>query len=119
MRPEREEGRRSGDYIHSMGNDPLVGRKLLSLLHEAGARPVRNEWLFFGSCTGDEHFPALCDNFAGVLMEARERMLRDGHATTGAFDAAMGEFEAWRRRPDAGIWYGRCWAEGIRSTSTG
>ncbi|MBI1827063.1 MAG: methyltransferase domain-containing protein [Planctomycetes bacterium] len=36
-------------YEH-VGNDPYVGRKLISLMHNAGALPTRNTWIFFGTC---------------------------------------------------------------------
>lgn len=39
-----------------LGNDPIVGRRLVSLLYEAGAEPLRNTWIFFGSCAGQPSF---------------------------------------------------------------
>ena len=44
-------------YVQSfqeLGNDPFVGRRLVSLLHAGGAAPKRNTWVFFGSCSGGE-----------------------------------------------------------------
>jgi SAM-dependent methyltransferase len=38
-----------------IGNDPFVGRRLVQLLHQAGARPVRNSWIWFGGCAGMEY----------------------------------------------------------------
>jgi ubiquinone/menaquinone biosynthesis C-methylase UbiE len=32
-----------------LGNDPYVGRRLIELLHKAGAPPARSNWLFFGA----------------------------------------------------------------------
>jgi SAM-dependent methyltransferase len=32
---------------HRHGNDPIVGRRLVQLLHQAGAQPRRNTWIFF------------------------------------------------------------------------
>ena len=40
-----------------LGNDPFVGRRLVGLLHAAGAVQFRNHWLFFGSCAGMPTFP--------------------------------------------------------------
>src|SRR5262245_46309515 len=57
-------------YEH-LGNDPIIGRRLVSLLVEAGAQPVRNTLLFFGSCTGDDHFAGYVENLIGVVMGAR------------------------------------------------
>jgi ubiquinone/menaquinone biosynthesis C-methylase UbiE len=107
------------EQFRTMGNDPLVGRRLLSILHEAGARPVSNDWLFFGSCAGNPDFDTFCDNFAGVLTEAKQRMLSDGHTDADSFAAAMAAYDVWRGRPDATIWYGRCWAEGARPPAPG
>jgi hypothetical protein len=45
---------RSYDYL---GNDPIIGRRLMALLRDAGAEPVRNTFVFFGSCAGEAHFP--------------------------------------------------------------
>lgn len=111
----------------AMGNDPLVGRRLVSLLQEAGAKPLRNDWLFFGSCAGNHDFSAFTANFVGILVEARERMVSPRLTDDESFDAALSSFQRWSERPDAALWYGRCWAEGrrpatatpIRSSSTG
>src|SRR5262249_7752545 len=40
-----------------IGCDPYIGRRLVSLLHEAGARPVRSTQINFGACAGDPNFP--------------------------------------------------------------
>ena len=58
-----------------IGNDPLVGRRLVQLLHEAGAQPVRNTWVFFGGCAGMETFPILAANMAGVVRTARDTIV--------------------------------------------
>ena len=58
-----------------IGNDPYVGRRLVSLLHQAGAIPRRNTWIFFGGCAGMEIFDVLTANMAGVIRTAREAIL--------------------------------------------
>ena len=58
-----------------IGNDPFVGRRLVQLLHEAGAQPVRNTWIFFGGCAGMETFPTLAANMAGVVRTARDTIV--------------------------------------------
>ena len=53
-------------YIRSydrLGNDPYVGRRLVSLLHEAGAVPTRNNWVFFGGCAGNPVFADIPTNW--------------------------------------------------------
>ena len=64
-----------------IGNDPLVGRRLVQLLHEAGAQPVRNTWVFFGGCAGMETFPILAANMAGVVRTARDTIVSQSSST--------------------------------------
>src|SRR2546430_1833272 len=58
-----------------IGNDPYVGRRLVALLHEAGAIPTRNTWIFFGGCAGMEIFDVLTANMAGGGRSARETII--------------------------------------------
>jgi SAM-dependent methyltransferase len=97
-----------------IGNDPLVGRRLVQLLHEAGARPVRNTWIWFGGCAGMDVFPTLAANMMGVVKTARETILSMRLAEADQFDRVVEHYEAWSRRPDAAIWFGVAWAEGAR-----
>ena len=52
------------------GNDPIVGRRLVQLLHHAGATPKRNTWVFFGGCAGDPEFGGFVMNLAHIIEEA-------------------------------------------------
>lgn len=97
-----------------LGNDPIVGRRLVQLLHEAGAKPVRNAWIFFGSCSGQPEFPALVENMATILEGARDPIVGPGLMERSTFGEALRELRAWGRRPDAAIWFSICWAEGVR-----
>src|SRR5206468_695633 len=79
-------------YIRSfdrLGNDPAVGRRLIALLHEAGALPRRNTWIFFGSCSGSADFPAYVENAAGILRGARRAVVEAGLLPAETFDAAI------------------------------
>lgn len=96
-----------------LGNDPAVGRRLVALLHEAGARPRRNTWIFFGSCSGSPDFRAYVENAAGLLRGARRAIVGGGLLPALTFDAALAEFEAWKKRPDAAFWFAIAWAEGV------
>ena len=96
------------------GNDPFVGRRLASLLYEAGAAPRRCTWIFFGGSAGQEVFGDLVLNLAGVLEGAREAILEAGRLDPAAFDGALGSLRSWGGRPDAAIWFAVCWAEGVR-----
>ncbi len=101
------------------GNDPYIGRRLVSLLHQAGARPVRNTWIFFGGCSGAPEFPALVENFAGILEGAREAILDTGRITRQKFDTGVAGLRAWGTRPDAALWFAVAWAEGVRGAADG
>ena len=97
-----------------IGNDPQVGRKLVALLHEAGARPRRNRWIFFGGCAGEPHFPLLVENMLGLFAGARQDVLAGGQLDAESFAAAIAAVGAWGQRPDAALWFARCWAEGVK-----
>ncbi|UCG50665.1 MAG: methyltransferase domain-containing protein [Candidatus Latescibacterota bacterium] len=102
------------DSFRKLGNDPFIGRRLVSLLHEAGANPARNQWLPFSSCAGNPLFDAFVENFAGVLGGARQTILDTSSITASDFDKAISDLKEWARLPDAALWYGTFWAEGVR-----
>jgi SAM-dependent methyltransferase len=94
--------------------DPYVGRRLISLLHEAGAKPRRNTFIFFGGCAGMPHFDVLAANMLGVVLSARALILDHRLIDPAVFDATVAAFHEWAKRPDAAIWYAMHWAEGTR-----
>jgi len=102
---------RSYDRI---GCDPYVGRRLVSLLHEAGAAPVRSTWIYFGSCAGEPKWAGFVENLHSQLQGTREAMVDGGLLGALEIDAALATFLEWSRRPEAAIWYAVCWAEGAR-----
>jgi ubiquinone/menaquinone biosynthesis C-methylase UbiE len=95
------------------GNDPYVGRRLVQLLHEAGASPRRCTWVFFGACAGDETFDLYVDNLAIILEQARPQISQCG-VQSAEVDAAVSALRTWKRRPDAALWFAMSWAEGVR-----
>lgn len=96
------------------GNDPLIGRRLVQLLHDSGARPVRNTQLFFGSCAGHRNFDAVIVNLLEVMRGAKDSVVAGGRMTAADYDAGIHEGYAFAQRADAAIWYAICWAEGVR-----
>lgn len=97
-----------------LGNDPIVGRKLVSLLHEAGAAPLRNTWIFFGTNPGDKRFDIYIDNLIGVIAGAKDEIVRQKMFEEKEFDKVISSFESWRKLPDATLWYAVSWAEGTK-----
>jgi len=105
-------------YLRSydrMGNDPYIGRRLHSLLQQAGLTGIRNTLVFFGGCAGQEIFPYVAENLIGILMGARELILRENLLDEYTFDRAIESLYAWKELPDAALWYGICWAEGTKN----
>ena len=97
-----------------LGCDPFIGRRLVSLLHDAGAAPVRSTWIYFGSCAAEPKWPGFVENIHSQLAGAREAMVSGGLLGAVEIDAALAAFRDWARRPEAAIWYAVCWAEGVR-----
>jgi len=98
-----------------VGNDPLVGHRLVCLLHQAGAAPQRNTWLFFGACAGQPGLLEACvDNLVGLLQGVRRQILDLGEVEPAFFDGCLAAIRSWGKRPDAALWYGSSWAEGRR-----
>jgi SAM-dependent methyltransferase len=96
------------------GKDPFVGRRLVSLLHEAGAVPRSSRSLGFDACAGGPDFQALAKNFIGILEGARTDLRRTGLASDDEIESGLEAFRAWAGHPAAALWYTTCWAEGIR-----
>ena len=104
-------------YIRSYDRnrtDPFIGRRLVSLIHDAGAMPRRNVFIWFGGCAGSPHFDVLASNMIGVVVSARDLIVGNDLFPAEAFDAAIASFRAWAKRPDAALWYAMNWAEGAR-----
>ena len=96
------------------GRDPRIGRKLVALLADAGAAPVRSDWPFFGACAGSETWDIIVANSRAILVGARSTIVSLGEIPAGEFDAGIQAYDAWSRRPDASYWYSTFWAEGVR-----
>ena len=97
-----------------LGNDPAIGRKLPALLHRAGASPIRNTWIFFGSCAGHGDFPLFVQNLTEVLATSHKTLLAHDLISAPHLRSAMRALRDWGRRPDAAIFYAMAWAEGRR-----
>ena len=97
-----------------LGNDPLVGRRLVELLANAGLQPRRISLLPFGSCAGDPTFSAYVANLAAIFVGARDAILATNGVSASAFDAALDALRAWGERRDAALWFALNWAEAVK-----
>jgi len=102
------------EAFRCLKNDPEIGKRLVTLLHEAGAQPRRNTWVFFGSCAGSDTWEPLVQNLLGVLRTGRGTIEEHRLLPPEAFDYGMKEIAAWAERPDAAFWYAFAVAEGVR-----
>ena len=96
------------------GLDPLVGRRLPELLHQAGARPTRITSVFYGATRGMPLFDLVVDNLVGVLDGAADGLDRTGRLARGDMDTAIAAMHTWRTRDAATIWYALPLAEGVK-----
>ena len=104
-------------YIESyrrVGNDPFVGRRLVELLLQGGLRPLRNIWIFFGSCAGQQNFMGLAENLILILRGAMKSIVDRELVSTEAFEDALAQLDQWKSRSDAAFWYAICYVEGIK-----
>jgi SAM-dependent methyltransferase len=98
-----------------LGNDPLVGHRLVAILVEAGAQPVRNTWPFFGACAGEpELLAGYVENLVRILEGVRGPILSLGEFDAAMLDECLDSVRQWGQRPDAAFWYAVSWAEGRR-----
>jgi len=99
------------------GNDPNIGRRLVRILHEAGASPSRNAWMFYGSCSGEPHFAQFAENIIRVLEGAKSSIVDNDLFDRRMFDSVIEHMRDWATFPDAAMWYAICYAEGVRKAS--
>jgi SAM-dependent methyltransferase len=97
--------------------DPLVGRRLPSLLHAAGAPAVRVSTVFYGACAGMELFAPVVENLRGVMAGAAEGLAEAGLLPRERMREALAALDAWRSAPGACVWYSLPFAEGRRPTN--
>ena len=97
-----------------LGADPFVGRKLVSLIHQAGARPRRNTQLFYGACYGSEEFAGIVDNIIGVMYGASAAVVTAGHMAAQDYSDALEALRRFATTPGSAVWYGINWAEGVK-----
>jgi len=97
-----------------LGNDPLVGRRLVQLLAGAGLEPRRIELLPFGACAGQPSFVPLVRNLANIFRGAQDEILATGGVDARQFAGALAALAAFERTRDGVFWYTISWAEGVK-----
>jgi ubiquinone/menaquinone biosynthesis C-methylase UbiE len=102
------------DMFRHLGCDPLVGGRMVSLLHQTGAIPVRTALIPYTACKGSPLFDGIVRNLVEVVGGTRKAVVENGLLDAATFDAGVASLQAWAGLPDATVWYYICWAEGRR-----
>ncbi len=102
------------DLYADQDTDPYVGRRLVELLAQAGARLSRCTSLFYGGCSGDASFQDVVENLAQVLEGVSERIVRSHKMQRGEIAQTVTALREWARGEGRAVWYGLPWAEGTR-----
>jgi len=102
------------ESYRSIGNDPLVGRKLPELLHRAGAIPQRIDYVLYGACVNQPGFQGIVDNLVGVFEGARNTVLATGAVKGSDYEHAVAALRNYPAVPGASLWYVINFAEGIK-----
>ena len=96
------------------GNDSIVGRRLVALLHEAGAVDLHARVLSFAVASGEPAFRAAVARLRAILAEWRVPIFATRLVDAGELDHALRGLEVFAGSPGAAIWYALCHAEGRR-----
>jgi SAM-dependent methyltransferase len=98
-----------------LGNDPYIGRRLVTLMYEAGLREIRNDVVFFGDCASSTTFKSYVVNLIGVIESARKVMTEGNLISTSVMDESLRNLRSWADLPNAALWYQIYWAVGFKA----
>lgn len=101
-----------------LGNDPYIGRRLVSLMHESGLSDIRNNVVFFGDCAGSTTFKSYVANLIGILESARKLMIDGNLISEPVMNEALRQLNSWSDLPHAALWYQIYWAVGFKPSPT-
>lgn len=102
------------------GSDPFVGRRLVSLLHDAGVEKLANAGLFFGGAAGTDDFFLVSENLIEAFSGAKAQLISKSSLTSqsslteASFAEGIAALRQWQSDPSAALWYNLCWAEGTK-----
>lgn len=89
-----------GDYSKSIKSDRFVGRKLSSLLSQAGLSQVKvHPHTLSATRDTPEGLAAITGIFSGILEEIRDELIKEGFTSRQKHDQGMREWEILRNDP--------------------
>jgi len=104
-------------WCESQGFNPFIGRRLVDLLHDAGAAPKRSASLSVSSGACSTSFRPLLHIVVESFRSAGKSMMQSGAIDPDQFEVGMRGLRSWNDYPAAALWYTTCWAEGRRPKS--
>lgn len=104
------------EFFDASGNDSIVGRKLVTFLHECGALDVRAASITFGTSAAESSFAVGVARLWSIFATERDGILATGRVDESEFGAALDDLTEWAKRPDATAWNVVRWAEGRRAS---
>ena len=96
-----------------LGNDPYIGRNLVSLLHKANFGNFKIDFVLFGAAKSESNFEDYANNLIGILIGAKKDIMQLGNLSEREFEDEIKLLSDWSHKPDAALWYAANWAEGI------
>lgn len=97
---------------HELGNDPYIGRNLVTLLHQAGFKDFKIDFVLFGAAKSERDFMHYANNLIGILKGAKHQIIKLGAMDEATFEHDLTDIKVWAQREDATLWYPANWAEG-------
>lgn len=96
------------------GNDPYVGRRLVTLLKQAGFKNTAIDFILFGAAYDEHDFQLYAENLIGIIDQARPEIRKLLQIDDPAFDGLLGEITNWASQDHAALWYAANWAQAIK-----
>ena len=96
----------------NLGNDPYIGRNLVTLLQKAGFEDFKIDFVLFGAAKSEPDFMHYANNLVTILAQTKKEMMDMGNIDEAFFDQKINEIKNWSAKPDATLWYVANWAEG-------
>lgn len=100
-------------YI-KQGNDPFIGRNLISLLNTAGFNGFAIDFILFGGAQSEVYFLDHANNLMGFLEGARSEIKNVAPLSDDVFNLHLDDIRNWSQKPDACLWYFANWAEAMK-----
>jgi SAM-dependent methyltransferase len=88
-----------------LGNDPFIGRKLVYLLHQAGANNIKNDFINFGSTADDKDFEFFVSNVREIIVQTKAIIVGQGMVDKETFEQGIQALDHFKNEKGAAIWY--------------